>query len=127
VLDPTTDCIPTSQSLRASDDPQRYTYYSFWTDYSTSSQTAWMQVSRVKPPSQKDLRRAFAAAIEECRAESSVSQEKLAEGADLSVAYVSLLERGRRNLTVYSAAKLAAALGMKTSQLVAKAESKLMK
>jgi transcriptional regulator with XRE-family HTH domain len=86
-----------------------------------------MQISRVKPPTQKDLRRAFAAAIEECRSELSVSQEKLAEASDLSLSYVSLLERGQRNLTVYSAAKLAAALGMQTSQLVVRAEAKLKK
>ena len=86
-----------------------------------------MQISRVKPPTQKDLRRAFAIAIEECRAELSVSQEELAESADLSLSYVSLLERGQRNLTVYSAAKLAAALGLQTSQLVLRAEAKLKK
>jgi transcriptional regulator with XRE-family HTH domain len=86
-----------------------------------------MQISRVKPPTQKDLRRAFAVVIEECRSELEVSQEKLAESADLSLAYISLLERGQRNLTVYSAAKLAAAFGMHTSQLVSRAEAKLKK
>ncbi|MDR6535998.1 helix-turn-helix transcriptional regulator [Variovorax soli] len=86
-----------------------------------------MQSSRVKPPTQKDLRRAFATAIEERRSELSVSQEKLAEAADLSLSYVSLLERGQRNLTVFSAAKLAAALGIQTSQLVMRAEAKLKK
>ena len=86
-----------------------------------------MQISRVKPPTQKDLRRAFAVAIEECRSELAVSQEKLAESADLSLAYISLLERGQRNLTVYSAAKLTVAFGMHTSQLVLRAEAKLKK
>jgi transcriptional regulator with XRE-family HTH domain len=86
-----------------------------------------MQSSRVKPPAEKDLRRAFAVAIEERRAELSISQEKLAEASDLSLSYISLLERGQRNLTVYSAAKLAAALGMPTSQLVIRAEVKLKK
>ena len=86
-----------------------------------------MQSFRVKSPPEKDLRRAFAVVIEECRAELSMSQEKLAESSDLSLSYISLLERGQRNLTVYSAAKLAAALGMRTSQLVARAETKLKK
>ncbi|SFM27767.1 helix-turn-helix domain-containing protein [Variovorax sp. OV329] len=84
-----------------------------------------MQSSRLNPPAQKDLRRAFAEAIVERRNELAVSQEMLAEACDLSVSYVSLLERGQRNLTVYSAAKLAAALGMQTSQLVLLAEAKL--
>ena len=86
-----------------------------------------MQVSRAKPPLQKDLRRAFADAIAERRMELSVSQEMLAEASELSLSYVSLLERGQRNLTVFSAAKLAAALGMQTSQLVMNAEAKLRK
>lgn len=59
--------------------------------------------------------------------ELSVSQEMLAEASELSLSYVSLLERGQRNLTVFSAAKLAAALGMQTSQLVMNAEAKLRK
>lgn len=84
-----------------------------------------MQKSRAKPPSEKDLRRAFAQAIVERRDDLDVSQEMLAETSELSVSYVSLLERGQRNLTVYSAAKLAAALGMQTSQLVLLAEAKL--
>ena len=84
-----------------------------------------MQSFRANPPDPKDLRRAFAQAIVERRTELTVSQEMLAEACELSVSYVSLLERGQRNLTVYSAAKLAAALGMQTSQLVMLAEAKL--
>lgn len=78
-----------------------------------------------KPPNEKNLRAAFAIVIEQCRNERAMSQEKLAELADLSVSYISLLERGQRNLTVYSAAKVAASFGMETSKLVQCAEEKL--
>ncbi|MBU1360124.1 MAG: helix-turn-helix transcriptional regulator [Gammaproteobacteria bacterium] len=84
-----------------------------------------MSPARIKLPQQKDLRKAFALAIEERRTELGLSQERLAELADLSLSYVSLLERGQRNLTVFSAAKLAAALGMKVSELVVRAEAVL--
>jgi transcriptional regulator with XRE-family HTH domain len=84
-----------------------------------------MPSTRVKPPSEKDLRRAFAEVIGERRNEQALSQEKLAETSDLSMSYVSLLERGQRNLTVYTAARIAAALGLQTSELVLQAEAKL--
>lgn len=84
-----------------------------------------MTDARPKSPSEKNLRSAFATVIEQCRNERSISQELLAELSDLSTSYVSLLERGKRNLTVYSAAKIAASFGMRTSELVHLAEAQL--
>lgn len=84
-----------------------------------------MRNARPKPPTEKNLRVAFATVIEKCRVERAMSQEALAELADLSVSYISLLERGQRNLTVYSATKVAAGFGMKTSELVQRAEGEL--
>ncbi len=77
----------------------------------------------VKQPSEKMLRGMFAAAITRCRDSSEVSQERLAELTGLSVSYISLLERGQRNLTVWTAARIADAFQMKLSQFVGLAET----
>lgn len=84
-----------------------------------------MSTARPKPPTEKNLRNAFAKVIEQCRTERGMSQEGLAEAADLSVSYVSLLERGQRNLTVFSAAKIAVAIGMRVSEMVVMVEGEL--
>jgi transcriptional regulator with XRE-family HTH domain len=74
-------------------------------------------------PSEKALRRMFAIAISKCRKDLDLSQEALAELTDMSTSYISLLERGRRNLTVLAASRLANAYGMKLSDFVALAET----
>ncbi|QHI96612.1 helix-turn-helix domain-containing protein [Xylophilus rhododendri] len=73
-------------------------------------------------PDEDALRKMFAKAIVRRRAECALSQEQLAESTGLSTTYISLLERGRRNLTVLSAARIAAACGMNLSELVHLAE-----
>jgi transcriptional regulator with XRE-family HTH domain len=69
------------------------------------------------------LRRMFAAAISKCRKDLELSQESLAELTDMSTSYVGLLERGKRNLTVLAASRIANAYGMKLSEFVALAET----
>ena len=81
-----------------------------------------MPTSRKKLSQEDELRQAFAKAIVQLRTEQGMSQEKLAEEAELSLSYISLLERGQRNLTVLAAAKIASALGVKTSALILDAE-----
>ena len=66
-----------------------------------------MPTSRKKLSQEDELRQAFAKAIVQLRTEQGMSQEKLAEEAELSLSYISLLERGQRNLTVLAAAKIA--------------------
>ena len=78
-------------------------------------------------PSEKALRRMFAAAITHGRGAGTpeaISQETLAELTGLSTSYISLLERGQRNLTVWAATRIAAACGLRLSEFVALAESK---
>jgi transcriptional regulator with XRE-family HTH domain len=75
-----------------------------------------------KQSSEKVLRGMFASAISRCRDESDVSQEKLAELTGLSTSYISLLERGKRNLTVLTAARIAEAFNLKLSDFVIRAE-----
>lgn len=89
---------------------------------SVSAETLRMPNS-LPPPDEAALRKMFATAIVQCRAEWQWSQEELAERAGLSTTYISLLERGRRNLTVLVAAQIAAAFEMPLSALVNMAES----
>lgn len=62
---------------------------------------------------------ALGARIRERRHDRGLSQEQLAEAADLSWSYVSQTERGQRNLTVRSLLKLAAGLDVDPADLVA--------
>lgn len=72
--------------------------------------------------SEEALRLMFAVVITKRRKKALISQERLAELSGLSTSYVSLLERGKRNLTVFSAARIAAAFDLKLSEFVLLAE-----
>lgn len=74
-------------------------------------------------PFEQALRRMFANAISKCRRDLDLSQEALAELTDMSTSYISLLERGQRNLTILAASRIANAYGMKLSDFVALAET----
>ena len=65
----------------------------------------------------------FGAAVRTQRQRLEISQERLAEQADLHVTYVSLVERGKRNPTLDVAERLARALNMPLSRLVHECES----
>ncbi len=54
--------------------------------------------------------------IRELRLEKNYSQEKLAELSSLDMTYISMIERGKRNITVKSLLKICAALGIKLSE-----------
>ncbi|RYX97864.1 MAG: XRE family transcriptional regulator [Comamonadaceae bacterium] len=64
----------------------------------------------------------FATAIVQSRSESGISQERLAELTGLSTSYISLLERGQRNLTVLTASQIAEAFGLRLSEFFAVVE-----
>lgn len=68
------------------------------------------------------MRVTFGLAVRRHRTAAGMSQERLAELADLERAYVSALERGRRNPTLLTQQKIAVALGVPLRQLVADAE-----
>jgi transcriptional regulator with XRE-family HTH domain len=55
--------------------------------------------------------------IRKAREIKTLTQEKLAEIADLDPTYISGIERGLRNPGIKNVAKIAKALGFKTSQL----------
>ncbi len=65
---------------------------------------------------------AFGAAVRWRRAEIRLSQEQLAERSGLHRTYVSGVERGERNLGLVNVYRLARALGISGSELLAAAE-----
>jgi len=71
-----------------------------------------------RDPRREELRRLGERVREERRAR-GLTQESLAESLDLSVAYVSLIERGGRNPPYTTVVAIARALGVPTSRLVA--------
>ena len=65
----------------------------------------------------------FAKTLLKFRKNKGLSQEQLAELADLHRTYVSGLERAQRNPTLTTLARIAQALSVKTSELVAGVEN----
>jgi len=65
-----------------------------------------------------DIRIRFGKAVRYRRNELEISQEELAERADLHRTYISDLERGRRNISLENIEKLAKALNLSISELI---------
>lgn len=65
---------------------------------------------------------ALGRAIRRYRSERSYSQETLADESGLHRTYVGGIERGERNPSYTNLVKIAEALGMRTSELLAEAE-----
>jgi transcriptional regulator with XRE-family HTH domain len=70
-----------------------------------------------------DLRSSFGLAVRSARLRHGWSQERLSDEAGLDRTYVSSLERGLRNPTLTTQARLAAALGRPLHELIREAES----
>ena len=69
-----------------------------------------------------DLRWKFGHAVRAARVSRELSQEQLAHAAGLDRTYVSSLERGLRNPTLTTQARLAQALGTPLHELIREAE-----
>lgn len=65
-----------------------------------------------------DLLKRFGDRVREIRSEKDVSQERLSELAGLHRTYVSLIERGERNVTLRTIARIANALEVELSELM---------
>jgi transcriptional regulator with XRE-family HTH domain len=68
---------------------------------------------------------AIATVIRERRLAKKLSQEKLAELSELDRTYISMLERGLRQPTVGTLFAVAAALGIRASEIIRAAEERL--
>lgn len=67
---------------------------------------------------------AFGEALRTARLEAGLSQEALAERAGLDRTYVSGTERGRKNPTLKTIARLSDAIGISIADLMARSEAK---
>lgn len=65
---------------------------------------------------------AFAAVLRKHRAAKGISQEKLAEKANIHPTHVGLIERSLRNPSLKVCKAIAGALGLPLAQLIAEAE-----
>lgn len=78
----------------------------------------------MRTPTQKfGAQQLFATNMRRIRLEKKLTQEKVAEVADLHPNYVSSVERGERNISICNIAKIAHALGVGMEALVAAAPS----
>lgn len=66
----------------------------------------------------KDVKILFGQHLREIRERKGISQEKLAALAGLDRTYISKIERGERNISIETAAKLAEALEVPVTQLL---------
>lgn len=75
--------------------------------------------------SNQPLVAAFADALREARQKAGMTQEELAERADVSVRFISLLETGRRQPSLSALAAVSAGLGMTISALIMTVEGRI--
>ena len=73
-------------------------------------------------PGSDPLFAAFGAAVRALRTRRGLTQEALAERAQLHRTYVTEVELGRRNVSLYNIARLAAALDVPMMELIGDAE-----
>jgi transcriptional regulator with XRE-family HTH domain len=68
---------------------------------------------------------AFGATVRSLRLEAGISQEELAHRAQLERSYLSRLERGRNQPSLFALLKIAAGLGLEGSELVSRVQETL--
>jgi len=64
-----------------------------------------------------DIKRLFGKRLREIRIERGIAQEELSRAAGLNRTYISKIEKGERNVSLETVAKLARALGVKCLEL----------
>ena len=78
---------------------------------------------RASPPALSPVHAAFGQALRELRAERGMSQEAVALAAGLNRGYYSGVERGVRNVSLTKIIKIADALDLPPSAVLARAEA----
>lgn len=80
---------------------------------------------RKKPPKpvKETVQLAFGARMKQLRLAHDLTQEALAELADLHTNYVSSVERGERNVSLFNIVRIAHALGLQPALLLQPPES----
>ena len=80
-------------------------------------------VSQVMRSKHTDPRIAFGQAVRKLRRQKGISQEKLAELADIHRTYIGDVERGTRNIALLNMTRIAKALGLSLSDLIREMEN----
>ncbi len=75
-------------------------------------------MSKLSIPATEGAQALFAANVRRVRREQGLTQEKLAEAADLHPNYVSSVERGERNISIRNIERIAHALGVSMASLL---------
>lgn len=70
-----------------------------------------------------DPRLAFGLAVRKLRLAKGMSQEKLAESAEIHRTYIGDVERGTRNISLINMTKIAAALNVPLTRLIAEMDN----
>lgn len=70
----------------------------------------------------KDPRMAFGKTVRTLRTAAGISQERLADLADINRSYIGDVERGKRNISLVNMTKVAAALSVPLSRVIAQME-----
>lgn len=73
---------------------------------------------RVGVPKRLPHQKLIGDAIRRCRKETGMSQEKLAERAELHPVYFGQVERGEQTVSIHALVRIAKALGVKVRDLV---------
>lgn len=69
-----------------------------------------------------DIRARFGRRLRQLRSQQKISQEKLGDMAGLHRTFISMVERGERNVTIVTVEKLAGALNCRMADLMPDAE-----
>lgn len=75
-------------------------------------------------PAKDEILKRFGDRVREVRNKKDVSQEELSELAGLHRTYVSLIERGERNVTLVTIAKIAQALDVELADVMPRSEQR---
>lgn len=70
-------------------------------------------------PSDNEILVTFGNNVKRIRKELNLSQEELAERANLHRTYIGMIERAEKNITLINIGKIAKALGVKITSLIA--------
>ena len=81
-----------------------------------------MRKAIARAPNRTDVQLAFGRAVRRLREAKELTQEELAGATDVHVTYVSQVERGLRNISLYNIHRLAFALETTASALMLAAE-----
>ena len=76
-----------------------------------------------KLPSKDVALHSFGAAVRKLREDKELTQEQLAEFSEMHVTYISQIERGIKNLSLFNIVRIAHALGVSPAELFTVAET----